>query len=331
MLAAPESSVNCLTYRLRLCTLQTMDNTELNLSRTEMQRVGAEALVARATFYAGAAKAENTQRAYAADVKKFTEWCTKAGMPSLPTSAEVLACYVASLADQGRKVSTIERAVTGVMAAHRKAGLDLPRGRALEESMAGIRRTIGSAKHGKPAIVATDLRRMVGSCGKDARGLLERAVLLVGWVGAFRRSEIVALRVEDVRWIPQGIEVTLRKSKTDQNGESRTVGLPNSSDEELCPRKALAAWLDTSRIREGVIFPMAESTVNAIVKAVAKRAGVAGVSAHSLRAGFMTEAAAAKRSLKSMMNQSGHTSERIAMTYVRHASVWSDNAARGLL
>lgn len=297
----------------------------------ELQRVGAEALVARVAFYAGAAKAENTQRSYASDMKKFTAWAAKNSMPSLPTSAEVLACYVAALADAGKKVSTIERAISGVVAAHRTAGLDLPRGRALEEAMTGIRRTLGTAQEGAPPIVAEDLRRMVDSCGRDPQGLLERAVLLIGWVGSFRRSEIVSLRVEDVTTTRHGIEIVLRQSKTDQNGESRTVGLPNSADVDMCPRQALIAWLSMMKIESGLIFPMTDAEVNRIVQSVGRRVGVRGVSAHSLRAGFMTEAAANGRSLKSMMNQSGHKSERVAMKYVRHASVWADNAARGLL
>jgi integrase len=301
------------------------------MSNMELQRVGAEALVARAAFYTGAAKAANTQRGYAGDVRKFNAWAAKNGMPSMPTSAEVLACYVAALADEGRKVSTIERAVTGVTAAHRAAGLDLPRGRALEETMVGIRRTLGTAKEGKTAIVAEDLRRMVDSCGRDLRGLLDRAVLLVGWVGAFRRSEIAAIKVEDVTVTRHGLEVVLRRSKTDQVGANRTVGLPNSSDADMCPAKALLAWLSASRIGSGLAFPISDEDVNEIVKEAAKRVGLSGVSAHSLRAGFMTEAAEKGRSMKSMMQQSGHTSEKIAMGYIRHAGVWADNAARGLL
>jgi integrase len=272
-------------------------------------------------------------------------WCEENGAGPLPASEAVLCCYLAAMADSGYRVSTIDRAVAAIVSAHHVAGYDLPRGRAFDAVMSGIRRKIGVAQTQKTPVMADELRAMVESCGCDLTGLRDRAVLLIGWVGAFRRSEIVKLQVGDVVRVRGGLEITLRRSKTDQEGAGRIVGLPFSSDEDICPVRAFDAWMDASGIKLGYIFrsisqwgALSEYGMNAcsvadIIKRSAQRIGLdpSRVSGHSLRAGMVTSAAEAGRSLKSIMNQTGHRSERVAMRYIRHADVWSDNAAKGLL
>jgi site-specific recombinase XerD len=314
-------------------------------------------LTARAATYAKTAKAANTTKAYAADLRTFETWCGWNVMPYLPTSTDVLACYVAWLADQGKKASTISRAVSAIIGAHRAGGHDLPKGRVLEDTLLGIRRTIGTAPVQKAPVLAADLKKMVESCGPrgfakpgeyapgELLAIRDRALLVLGWVGALRRSEIVALTVADVVKVRTGLEVTIRRSKTDQEGVGRVVGLSRSSDTAFCPVALLDAWLTASGIVSGPLFRAVNchghyslkglSTVSVakIVKGRAKDVGLEyeKISGHSLRAGFMTEASQQGKSLRSMMNQTGHSSTRTALKYIRQTEVWSENASKGLL
>jgi site-specific recombinase XerD len=316
------------------------------------QASGTVRLVERAAAYAKVSYAKNTSKAYESDLRVFKEWCEKQNVPFLPTSQEVLACYVAHLADIGRKVSTISRAVSTINTAHRDADLPLPKGTVLENTMSGIRRTFGTKTKQKAPVLPDDLRAMVAVCSDDLVGHRNRLLLVMGFCGAFRRSELVAMRVEDVVRVRQGLEVTLRKSKTDQEGRGRTVALPRSSDSSMCPEALFLKWLEVSGVTSGYLFrdtryycptkevqtfseePMKGDSVAKIVKGLARKAGLENaedISGHSLRAGLVTAAAEAGRTSISIRRTTGHKSDKMVDLYVRSSDMWKDNAAKGLL
>jgi len=305
-----------------------------------------EPLVERAREYAAASLAANTRGAYAADWKTFSQWCAQKGLASLPAPPAVVSTYLAHLADAGRRVSTIERALSGIAHAQRAAGLDWSRSELpIPTVLAGIRRRLGVSPSKKAPLGDQDLRALVGTLGVDLIGLRDRALLTLGWFTAARRSEIVALRVQDVAFVREGLRLTLRRSKTDQEGRGLEKGVPYAGDPAACPVRALRAWLDAARLETGPIFravigkgEIAEHALHAqevarIVKRGAARLGLppASFGGHSLRAGFITTAARKGKSLDAIMRQSGHRSERVARGYIQHATLFDDNAAAGLI
>jgi integrase len=267
-------------------------------------------------------------------------------MQAMPARPELVALYATAMADGGRKVSTIERAVTAIAQVHRARGLDWPRSHpAITEVMAGIRRRLGVAPAQKAPVVDQKLVTLLEGIGDDLAGHRDRALLTLGWFGAFRRAELVGLDVGDLERSDEGLVVTLRRSKADQEGHGATKGIPYASTPGACPVRALARWLEASGINAGPIFRGIDQyghladerlhpcSVARIVKRYAERAGLdpAKFAGHSLRAGFATTAAKRGKSLDAIMRQTLHRSERVARTYIRHAKLFDDNAAGGLL
>lgn len=272
-------------------------------------------------------RASATRRAYAADWRTFAAWCASQGVQALPASPEVVTAYLAHLGISGVKVATIERAIVSLRHAHREAGVDWPEHRAIRETMKGLRRTLRTAQKKAMPIQDTDIPALV--VGASAR---DRALVLVGWSGAFRRSELVAIDAADLEFSPHGVQITIPKSKTDQEGEGKVRGIPMGHG-PLCPVRALWTYLQEAGISAGRVFPLSDRTLVNVLRRLAVKAGLdpARVSGHSLRAGFMTSAARRGKSLAAIMRQSGHKSERVALGYIRAATVWQDNAADGLL
>ena len=304
-----------------------------------------ELLVERAREYTVDARASSTRRAYLSDFASFQGWCAKHGLPSAPTTPEAVAVYLASLADAGRKASTIERALAGIAWAQRGRGFPWQRAHpAISAVMTGIRRKLGMAPAQKAPVIDLELARLVATLGGDLRGLRDRALLTMGWFGAFRRSELVALTVADVKKEREGLVVAVRRSKGDQEGRGAEKGIPYASSPALCPVRALDAWLEASRVAEGPIFRaidrhgrvasegLSDRTVARIVQATAKRAGLdpKAFAGHSLRSGFATTAAKKGKSLDAIMRQTLHKSEQVARGYIRHAKLFDDNAAVGI-
>jgi integrase len=198
----------------------------------------------------------------------------------------------------------------------------------------------------KAPVCDDELRALVGTLGVDLMGLRDRALLTLGWFSAGRRSEIVGLHVEDVAFVREGIRLTVRRSKTDQEARGVVKGVPYAGDPAVCPVRALRAWLEAARLEKGPIFraiigrrgEVADRGLHAqevarIIKRGAARVGLTSecFGGHSLRAGFVTTAAKKGKSLDAIMRQSDHRSERIVRGYIRHATIFDDNAATGLL
>jgi site-specific recombinase XerD len=303
-----------------------------------------DALEAEARSYLRASKAANTRRAYRADLADFTLWCADHHLERLPASPETIALYLTALAGRGAKASTIQRRLSAISQAHQLAGHDpSPTGDPLvRTTMAGIRRTLGMAPHQKAPAMTPELRRMVKTCPEDTlAGRRDRVILLLGFAGGFRRSELVALDVDDIEETADGLKVRVARSKTDQEAMGREVGIPWGQHPETCPVRALRAWYEQAEITEGPVFRavnrhdqlqegrLTDQSVARIVKRAAQRAGLdpAKYAGHSLRAGLATAAAAGGAPERAIMKQTGHRSVEMVRRYIRSGSLFQENAA----
>jgi site-specific recombinase XerD len=310
----------------------------------ELQQRGAEGLEyssGAALRYAVEAAASNTRRAYRADWADFSAWCATKERQALPASPVVLADYLAHLADSGLKASTIVRRCSGIARAHRLAGHRSPLQGIARETLSGIRRTLGMSADQVAPITVGELRRMIEVAGEGLHGARDRALLLIGFAGALRRSELVGLNVGDLRDTNDGYLLTIRRSKTDQEGEGRTIGIPYGSRPETCPVRALRRWLELAAITEGPVFRpidrhdnvggqrLSDRAVALRVQELAKRAGLdpTRYAGHSLRSGLATAAAAAGVTEADIMRTTGHRSVATLRRYVRPATAFERNAA----
>lgn len=293
------------------------------------------------------AKSPNTRRAYAACWKAFRAWCAPQGVEALDAGPELVASYLASMADAGRKFSTVSVALAGIAYTLAESGKALDtRHPGLVRVVSGIRRTIGSRPSKKAALMGQDLKGILAKCDDTLLGKRDRALLALGWSGAFRRSELVALEVSDIEFTADGIVATVRRSKTDQVGAGLQKAIPYSASAKACAVRAVKAWLEASGVTSGPLLRsvdrhgsvgserMAGYSVALIVKRHAGEAGLeeSTFAGHSLRSGFITTAVKRGKALDAIMRQSGHKSHDVAMGYVRAASLFDDSAAAvGLL
>jgi len=295
----------------------------------------------RARHYARESRATNTRRAYRADWADFTTWCKEHHQTALPATPQTVVLYLSARADT-LKTATLQRRLTAISQAHKAADLDTPTAeRAVRRVMTGIRRQKGTAQEGKAPAITREIRVMVEHLPPTLRGQRDRALLLLGFAGAFRRSEIVSLDVSDLAWSDDGLTVRLRRSKTDQEGAGRTVGIPYGSKPATCPVRAVRAWLAAAGIASGPVFRgvdphgnlrrtrLADKTVARVVKIAAEAAGLdpARYAGHSLRAGLATAAAQAGVAERVIMAQTGHKSLPMVRKYIREGSLFTQNAA----
>lgn len=291
--------------------------------------------------YIRASKAENTLRGYQSDWKEFCAWCEGHGVCPLPAMPETVAAYIAEGA--GRlKVGSVQRRLNAITEAHKAIGIDSPTHSSIvANTMKGIRRTKGTAPLQKAPTLTDDIRAMVESTDGGLIGARDRALILLGFAGAFRRSEVVGLDNEDCNFGKDGLTVTLRRSKIDQQGQGRKIGIPYGSNPETCPVRTIQAWLEQAGLNAGPLFRsinrhgqvqscrLAPAEVARIVKKLIRRAGLdpRKYAGHSLRAGHATSAAIAGASERSIMNQTGHRSVQMVRRYIRDGSLFRDNSA----
>jgi site-specific recombinase XerD len=296
---------------------------------------------AKAASYIDNSKAANTRRAYRADWQDFTAWCDKYRRPPLPASPETVAYYLADRS-QDLKTSTLQRRLATIAEAHRAAGHELPTRHAQVKLVwAGIRREKGTAQaHIKP-VLTKHIRKMVTNLPDSLLGVRDRALLLLGFAGAMRRSDLVGLDVTDLAFADEGLILVVRRSKTDQEGAGRKIGIPFGQHPETCPVRAVQSWLEESGIGEGPIFRTMNKhghvldqrlSGKAVAEVVKRSLVAAGKSArqfagHSLRAGLITQAAMAGVSERAIQNQSGHKSLVVMRRYIRDGSLFRENAA----
>lgn len=283
--------------------------------------------------------APNSRRAYASDLARFEAWGG-----SLPASFDVIATYLADHA-QTHAASTLVRWVTALGKAHRAAGLADPTKNELVRSVIrGIRRKRGSApKQAKP-LLREDLFLVLSAIGDGLKDLRDRALLLIGFAGGFRRSELVSLDFDDVEMVRQGMTLRIRRSKTDQTGQGRQIGIPLARSHH-CPVRALEHWVASAGITSGPLFRpvnrhgrpnasrLSGEAVALIVKERISAAGISadGYSGHSLRAGFATSAALAGVASWNIRKQTGHASDAMLQRYIRESELFQNNASGVLL
>lgn len=280
-----------------------------------------------AEHYIDAARSVATKKAYAADLAHFL-----ANGGKLPATPQQLCAYLAKLAAT-LAVATIERRLIGIHRAHQDQNLTSPAVHvSVRQTMQGIRRTLGISQRRVRAIVKDDLLEMLALVDqqKPMRAARDRALLLIGFAGAFRRAELVAIQYEDITVIDDGIEILLRRSKTDQEGVGRTVFIPRAKGAR-CPVAAIDQWTAVSGIDSGYVFrrvtrhdtvgsrPLTSQSVALILKAAYRRGGgnASLVAGHSLRAGYVTAAAMAGLQPFQIQQQTGHRSTATLARYIR--------------
>jgi len=293
----------------------------------------------QAREYARQSRSANTRRGYASDWAGFTRWCEERKLTALPALPETVACYISALADH-HKVNTIQRHLSAISQVHQVKGFESPTTNEVVRSvLKGIRRVLGCAPAEKAPLLAVDMREMVAALPDSLLGTRDRALLLLGFSGAFRRSELVGLDAEDVAFTQEGATITLRRSKTDQEGQGRKIGIPQLPASDACPIRALRAWLEASGITTGALFRaialggrlLPGRLSGGAVAIVVKRSLPAGrdtskFAGHSLRAGFVTAAANGGASIKAICRQTGHRSIETVTRYMREASLFRGNA-----
>lgn len=296
------------------------------------------AVSADVSNYLRAALSDNSRRAYRSDLNHFLVWGG-----AIPASPEQVAQYLANYAGQ-HAIATLCRRLVSIRKAHTANNMASPTDSELVKStMKGIRHTHGSAQRQVAPAIKEDVLAMVE--GLDGiKGLRDRALLLIGFAGAFRRSELVSLTVADIEQAKQGLVIQLRFSKTDQEGWGRKVAVPYARG-AVCPVRALQQWLEAAQISDGPIFRgvtrhgrITEQAISpqAVAMVVKERAQVVGLdpskyAGHSLRAGLVTSAAKLGVSSWKIRQQTGHKSDAMLARYIRNANIFVDNAAGAIL
>jgi integrase len=302
-------------------------------------------VVDRARGYAAAAQSENTRRAYSVGWNDFTAYCVENAFDPLPASPQLIALYATQLADRA-KLATVRLYLAAIAEKHRESGLTSPTVDAMVRRIVrGIARTNGASQTRKSAVTLDHLRAMMLELrGDDLKAKRDRAIVLLGFAAALRRSELADLHAEDLRLEKRGLIVTIRRSKSDQECVGAEIAVPYVPNRSLCTVRAVKTWLDASGITAGPLFrsftlqrqmletPIDGRDVANLVKKLATKARLDGdFSGHSLRAGFATSAAAAKVSLDAIARTTRHKSLSVLMGYVRPAQAFDDVALSSMI
>ena len=276
-------------------------------------------------------KAANTLRAYEADYKDFGRFCIKHGFKSMPTDPKVVSLYLTHLS-QTSKFSTLKRRLASISVVHRLSGHYIDtKHPMITENLMGIKRVKGSYQKAKKPISINDLKLIVNVIDEDKnekRRAKNRALILIGFAGGFRRSELVAILFQDIDFVPEGVKIFIKRSKTDQSGEGMTKGIPYFSNKNYCPVISLKNWLVKSEIKSGKIFDMSDRSVALTIK---KYTAIAGLdsnrySGHSLRSGFATSAAELGAEERNIMAMTGHKTTQMVRRYIQEANLFKNNA-----
>jgi site-specific recombinase XerD len=313
-----------------------------------------EALRGRAAEHIRRSKSEATLRAYQSDAGNFSLWCGQHGLDDLPAEPDTVALYLTACAEAGAAVSTLRRRVVSISQVHKAAGHPSPTAtETVRRVLSGIARDAGSRPRQVAALRLGMLTGMLDATPEeDLLAVRDRAILLIGFAGGFRRSELAALDAEDVHFVEEGVDILIRRSKTDQEGHGRTIGIPRGRRQETCPVHALRRWLGIAELTAGPLWPVIAPNgrpgtkrrspqgrigtrrldaqgIARVVQRAAKRAGLdpREFAGHSLRAGFATEAAARGATERAIMRQTGHRSVEMVRRYIREGDRYRDNAA----
>jgi site-specific recombinase XerD len=297
--------------------------------------------------YQRASKADATVRAYRSDVRVFEAWCQRYGFRSMPASPETVAAFIVSEAEEGRAASTLGRRLAAIRYGHKLAKAPDPTDdEGVHAAVTGARRKLKVAPRQKAAATAEILASLLLRTPDTLTGKRDRALLALGFAGAFRRSELMALDVADLREDPEGLRITVRRSKVDQEGRGFEKAIPHGR--YIRPVSLVREWLDAAGIVEGAVFrPVSRSgnvrqgegvrlttrAVGDIIKGYCVAAGLdaSTFGAHSLRAGYITSAAERGADLARIMDQSGHRDPRTVVGYIRRANAFKEHSGSGFL
>jgi len=277
-------------------------------------------------------KSTNTLRAYQSDYNDFSLFCSKNGFQAMPTQPKILALYITHLASYS-KYSTLKRRLASISIIHKTKGHYIDtKHPIIVENLMGIKRTNGSNQKGKKPLLINDLKLLINAIDeskeKNIRKIRDKALVLIGFSGGFRRSELVDIEYEDIEFVEEGVKIFVKRSKTDQSGEGMTKAIPYFDNINFCPVKALNKWVVEAEIKEGKIFNISDKSVALIIKKYANYAGLDShrYAGHSLRSGFATSTAESGAEERNIMAMTGHKSTEMVRRYIKEANLFKNNA-----
>ena len=277
-------------------------------------------------------KSANTIRAYQSDYNDFSLFCSKNGFQAMPTQPKVLALYLTHLSSYS-KFSTLKRRLASISILHKTKGYYIDtKHPIIMENLMGIKRKNGSNQKGKKPLLINDLKVLIKaiheSKEKDFRKIRDKALVLIGISGRFRRSELVDVEYENIEFVTEGVKIFVKRSKTDQSGEGMTKAIPYFDNENFCPVKSLKNWIEVSGLKEGKIFNISDKSVALIIKKYANYAGLDAhrYAGHSLRSGFATSTAESGAEERNIMAMTGHKSTEMVRRYIKEANLFKNNA-----
>tara|TARA_B100000470_G_scaffold90201_1_gene69540 strand:- start:407 stop:1363 length:957 start_codon:yes stop_codon:yes gene_type:complete len=290
-------------------------------------------------------KANNTIRAYKSDFKDFSLFCAQNGFKPLPSEPKIISLYLTHLSTKNAKMSTLKRRLVSIGVIHKLKGHYLDtKHPAIIENIMGIKRRKGIVQKGKKPILISSLKLIINTIDQQEKNkikkLRDKSIILTGFSGGFRRNEIVALDYDDLDFVPEGLKITIRRSKTDQFGEGSVKALPYFDNLQYCPVVTLKNWITVSKIKSGPIFRrfskgsklsgnrLTDQTVALLIKKYLNLAGIdsKNYSGHSLRSGFATSAAESGAEERSIMAMTGHKSVEMVRRYIKEANLFKHNA-----
>ena len=289
-------------------------------------------------------KANNTLRAYKSDFRDFGAFCAKHGFNSMPTEPKIVSLYLTHLSANS-KISTLRRRLVSIGVVHKIKGHYLDtKHPVIIENLMGIKRKKGSIQIGKKPILINHLKQIINVINEqdieEIVKLRNKTLILIGFGGGFRRTELISIDHEDLEFVDEGVKIALRRSKTDQFGEGMVKGLPYFANEKYCPVNNLKKWLEISEIKSGPIFKrfskglnltnerLSDQSVVILIKEYLKIAGIENrnFAGHSLRSGFATVAADSGADERSIMAMTGHKTTQMVRRYIREANIFKNNA-----
>ena len=277
-------------------------------------------------------KAKNTLRAYQADFRDFSIFCSKNGFNSIPTEPKILSLYLTHLSATS-KFSTLKRRIASISVVHKMKGHYLDTKHPIVmENLHGIRRAKGTKQLGKKPILINDLKSIINAIDQfnkiEKKKLRDKAILLVGFSGGFRRSELVEIEYDDVEFVSEGVKIFIKRSKTDQSGEGMIKAIPYFENKNFCPVVNLKKWIDYSVIKSGKIFNISDKSVALIIKKYASLSGLDPnkYGGHSLRSGFATSTAESGAEERNIMAMTGHKTTQMVRRYIKDANLFKNNA-----
>ena len=277
-------------------------------------------------------KSLNTLRAYQSDFNDFSLFCSRNGFDSMPTQPKILALYLTELSSKS-KFSTLKRRLASISILHKIKGHYIDtKHPIIMENLMGIKRVKGSNQKGKKPILISNLKQLINAIDesneKNIRKSRDKAIILVGFSGGFRRSELVNIEIEDVEFVEEGVKIYIKRSKTDQSGEGMIKAIPYFDNNQFCPVIALKNWLKILDKSQHKIFNISDKNVALIIKKYANLAGLDSkkYAGHSLRSGFATSTAESGAEERNIMAMTGHKSTEMVRRYIKEANLFKNNA-----